>query len=194
MGDSLGPVRSLAEGKPGELFIGTTKNAIVRSAFPDTLTPIVQVGRRFNARWSWPSWRTEWNVSVLTGSHRRAVGAGCPPLHGAVCDLLSGQAGPPVGRRLPSAPLEQNHRGQAAVTWMSDAAKQVGNVFFSATCQDPGRSAGFHPSGAVVAVGTMTGRWGPSAVSPQRTVNLWPFSLLNSITHFWKQQSCLLTI
>uniref|UniRef100_H2L7J6 EMAP like 2 n=1 Tax=Oryzias latipes TaxID=8090 RepID=H2L7J6_ORYLA len=40
--DSLGPVRALAEGKPEELFVGTTKNAIIRSAFPDTLTPIVQ--------------------------------------------------------------------------------------------------------------------------------------------------------
>ncbi|MEQ2204578.1 hypothetical protein XENOCAPTIV_015506, partial [Xenoophorus captivus] len=43
VGESLGPVRALAEGKPGELFIGTTKNAIIRAAFPDTLTPIVQV-------------------------------------------------------------------------------------------------------------------------------------------------------
>lgn len=41
--DSLGPVRALAEGKPEELFVGTTKNAIIRAAFPDTLTPIVQV-------------------------------------------------------------------------------------------------------------------------------------------------------
>lgn len=43
VGESLGPVRSLAEGKPGELFVGTTRNAIIRAAFPDTLTPIVQV-------------------------------------------------------------------------------------------------------------------------------------------------------
>lgn len=43
VGESFGPVRALAEGKPGELFIGTTKNAIIRAAFPDTLTPIVQV-------------------------------------------------------------------------------------------------------------------------------------------------------
>lgn len=43
VGEPFGPVRALAEGKPGELFIGTTKNAIIRSAFPDTLTPIVQV-------------------------------------------------------------------------------------------------------------------------------------------------------
>lgn len=43
VGESYGPVRALAEGKPGELFVGTTKNAIIRAAFPDTLTPIVQV-------------------------------------------------------------------------------------------------------------------------------------------------------
>uniref|UniRef100_A0A4W5QYR2 EMAP like 2 n=1 Tax=Hucho hucho TaxID=62062 RepID=A0A4W5QYR2_9TELE len=30
---------------------------------------------------------------------------------------------------------------------------------WSKTIEDPGRSAGFHPSGAVLAVGTMTGRW-----------------------------------
>uniref|UniRef100_A0A8C4EYJ2 Echinoderm microtubule-associated protein-like 2 n=2 Tax=Dicentrarchus labrax TaxID=13489 RepID=A0A8C4EYJ2_DICLA len=42
VGESFGPVRALAEGKPGELFVGTTKNAIIRAAFPDTLTPIVQ--------------------------------------------------------------------------------------------------------------------------------------------------------
>lgn len=43
VGELFGPVRALAEGKPGELFVGTTKNAIIRAAFPDTLTPIVQV-------------------------------------------------------------------------------------------------------------------------------------------------------
>ena len=43
VGESFGPVRSLAEGKPGELFVGTTRNAIIRAAFPDTLTPVVQV-------------------------------------------------------------------------------------------------------------------------------------------------------
>lgn len=43
VGEAFGPVRALAEGKPGELFIGTTKNAIIRAAFPDTLTPVVQV-------------------------------------------------------------------------------------------------------------------------------------------------------
>uniref|UniRef100_A0A8C5H8B2 Echinoderm microtubule-associated protein-like 2 n=1 Tax=Gouania willdenowi TaxID=441366 RepID=A0A8C5H8B2_GOUWI len=42
VGDLYGPVRALAEGKPGELFVGTTKNAIIRASFPDSLTPIVQ--------------------------------------------------------------------------------------------------------------------------------------------------------
>ncbi|XP_019716941.1 echinoderm microtubule-associated protein-like 2 isoform X1 [Hippocampus comes] len=42
VGDTFGPVRAIAEGKGDELFIGTTKNAILKAAFPDTLTPIVQ--------------------------------------------------------------------------------------------------------------------------------------------------------
>ncbi|XP_049580877.1 echinoderm microtubule-associated protein-like 2 isoform X1 [Syngnathus scovelli] len=42
VGDPFGPVRAITEGKGGELFIGTTKNAILKAAFPDTLTPIVQ--------------------------------------------------------------------------------------------------------------------------------------------------------
>lgn len=46
VGELFGPVRALAEGKAGELFVGTTKNAIVRASFPDTLTPIVQVDAR----------------------------------------------------------------------------------------------------------------------------------------------------
>lgn len=43
VGELFGPVRALTEGKPGELFVGTTKNSIIRAAFPDKLTPIVQV-------------------------------------------------------------------------------------------------------------------------------------------------------
>ncbi|KAM9813061.1 echinoderm microtubule-associated protein-like 2 isoform 1-T1 [Syngnathus typhle] len=42
VGDPFGPVRAITEGKGGELFIGTTKNAILKAAFPDTLTPVVQ--------------------------------------------------------------------------------------------------------------------------------------------------------
>lgn len=47
----------------------------------------------------------------LSGSHRWAVGPGYPSFHGAVCDLWPGQAGPPMGHQLPSASLEQDHRG-----------------------------------------------------------------------------------
>ncbi|GLD52777.1 echinoderm microtubule-associated protein-like 2 isoform X1 [Lates japonicus] len=42
VGELFGPVRALSEGKAGELFVGTTKNAIIRASFPDTLTPVVQ--------------------------------------------------------------------------------------------------------------------------------------------------------
>ncbi|XP_077467311.1 echinoderm microtubule-associated protein-like 2 isoform X1 [Stigmatopora argus] len=42
VGDALGPIRAIAEGKAGQLFIGTTKNAILKAAFPDTATAIVQ--------------------------------------------------------------------------------------------------------------------------------------------------------
>lgn len=55
VGEPLGPVRALAEGKPGELFVGTTKNAIIRAAFPDTLTPIVQVHKRTQRAFLWLS-------------------------------------------------------------------------------------------------------------------------------------------
>ena len=44
VGEAFGPVRVLSEGKQGELFVGTTKNAILKAAFPSTLDPIVQVG------------------------------------------------------------------------------------------------------------------------------------------------------
>lgn len=37
--------------------------------------------------------------------------------------------------------------------------------------QDPGRSAGFHPSGAVLAVGTMTGRSVPCGVEHCRPIS-----------------------
>ncbi|XP_038141876.1 echinoderm microtubule-associated protein-like 2 isoform X2 [Cyprinodon tularosa] len=108
--ESLGPVRALAEGKPGELFVGTTKNAIIRAAFPDTLTPIVQ-GHTDEL------WGLDIHPSMeqfVTCSQDRLV-------H-----------------------LWDTHSHQP---------------LWSKTIEDPGRSAGFHPSGAVLAVGTMTGRW-----------------------------------
>uniref|UniRef100_A0A672RF92 Echinoderm microtubule-associated protein-like 2 n=1 Tax=Sinocyclocheilus grahami TaxID=75366 RepID=A0A672RF92_SINGR len=40
--EAFGPVRSLAEGKQDELFVGTTRNAVLRGSFSGSLTPIVQ--------------------------------------------------------------------------------------------------------------------------------------------------------
>uniref|UniRef100_A0A3B4H360 EMAP like 2 n=1 Tax=Pundamilia nyererei TaxID=303518 RepID=A0A3B4H360_9CICH len=110
VGESFGPVRALAEGKPGELFVGTTKNAIIRAAFPDTLTPIVQVHAD--------------NIHRLTTN--KYFNFMVTPMSCGVWTSI-----PPWSSLLP-LPVQS---------------------------QDPGRSAGFHPSGAVLAVGTMTGKW-----------------------------------
>ncbi|XP_041850692.1 echinoderm microtubule-associated protein-like 2 isoform X2 [Melanotaenia boesemani] len=108
--DLLGPVRALAEGKPGELFVGTTKNAIVRAAFPDTLTPIVQ---------------------------------------GHTDELWGLDVHPSMEQFVTCSQDRQVH------LWDSNTHQPL----WTKTIEDPGRSAGFHPSGTVVAVGTMTGRW-----------------------------------
>ncbi|XP_047450361.1 echinoderm microtubule-associated protein-like 2 isoform X2 [Mugil cephalus] len=110
VGDSFGPVRALAEGKPGELFVGTTKNAIIRAAFPDTLTPIVQ---------------------------------------GHTDELWGLDVHPSMEQFVTCSQDKQVH------LWDTHSHQPL----WSKTIEDPGRSAGFHPSGAVVAVGTMTGRW-----------------------------------
>lgn len=110
VGESLGPVRALAEGKPGELFVGTTKNAIIRAAFPDTLTPIVQ-GHTDEL----------WGLDIHPSMEQFVTCSQDKQVH--LWDTISHQ------------PL------------------------WSKTIEDPGRSVGFHPSGAVLAVGTMTGRW-----------------------------------
>ncbi|XP_033487410.1 echinoderm microtubule-associated protein-like 2 isoform X2 [Epinephelus lanceolatus] len=110
VGESLGPVRALAEGKPGELFVGTTKNAIIRAAFPDTLTPIVQ-GHTDEL----------WGLDIHPSMEQFVTCSQDKQVH--LWDTISHQ------------PL------------------------WSKTIEDPGRSVGFHPSGAVMAVGTMTGRW-----------------------------------
>ncbi|KAE8294969.1 Echinoderm microtubule-associated protein-like 1 [Larimichthys crocea] len=110
VGESLGPIRALAEGKPGELFIGTTKNAIIRAAFPDTLTPIVQ---------------------------------------GHTDELWGLDIHPSMEQFVTCSQDKQVH------LWDTNTHQPL----WSKTIEDPGRSAGFHPSGAVLAVGTMTGRW-----------------------------------
>uniref|UniRef100_A0AAQ4RC89 EMAP like 2 n=1 Tax=Gasterosteus aculeatus aculeatus TaxID=481459 RepID=A0AAQ4RC89_GASAC len=110
VGEPLGPVRALAEGKPGELFVGTTKNAIIRAAFPDTLTPIVQ-GHTDEL----------WGLDVHPSMEQFVTCCQDKLVH--LWDAVSHQ------------PL------------------------WSKTIEDPGRCAGFHPSGAVLAVGTITGRW-----------------------------------
>uniref|UniRef100_A0A665TLE7 EMAP like 2 n=1 Tax=Echeneis naucrates TaxID=173247 RepID=A0A665TLE7_ECHNA len=110
VGESYGPVRALAEGKPGELFVGTTKNAIVRAAFPDTLTPVVQ---------------------------------------GHTDELWGLDVHPSMEQFVTCSQDKQVH------LWDTNSHQPL----WSKTVEDPGRSAGFHPSGAVLAVGTMTGRW-----------------------------------
>ncbi|KAG7255229.1 hypothetical protein CRUP_011404 [Coryphaenoides rupestris] len=108
--ESLGPVRALSEGKPGELLVGTTKNAILRAAFPDTLTPIVQ---------------------------------------GHTDELWGLDVHPSMEQFVTCAQDKQVH------LWDANSHQPL----WSKAIDDQGRSAGFHPSGAVVAVGTMTGRW-----------------------------------
>ncbi|XP_068440871.1 echinoderm microtubule-associated protein-like 2 isoform X2 [Clinocottus analis] len=110
VGEPLGPVRALAEGKPGELFVGTTKNAIIRAAFPDTLTPIVQ---------------------------------------GHTDELWGLDVHPSMEQFVTCSQDRLVH------LWDTNSHQPL----WSKTIEDPGRCAGFHPSGAVLAVGTMTGRW-----------------------------------
>ncbi|XP_062242000.1 echinoderm microtubule-associated protein-like 2 [Platichthys flesus] len=110
VGEAFGPVRALTEGKPGELFVGTTKNAIIRAAFPDTLTPIVQ---------------------------------------GHTDELWGLDVHPTMEQFATCSQDKQVH------LWDTNSHQPL----WSKTIEDPGRSAGFHPSGAVLAVGTMTGRW-----------------------------------
>ncbi|XP_035010756.1 echinoderm microtubule-associated protein-like 2 isoform X2 [Hippoglossus stenolepis] len=110
VGEAFGPIRALTEGKPGELFVGTTKNAIIRAAFPDTLTPIVQ-GHTDEL----------WGLDVHPSMEQFATCSQDKQVH----------------------------------LWDTNSHQPL----WSKTIEDPGRSAGFHPSGAVLAVGTMTGRW-----------------------------------
>uniref|UniRef100_A0A4W5RED3 EMAP like 2 n=1 Tax=Hucho hucho TaxID=62062 RepID=A0A4W5RED3_9TELE len=108
--EALGPVRSVTEGKQGELLVGTTKNAILTGSFPETLNPIVQ---------------------------------------GHTDELWGLDIHPSMEQFVTCGQDKQVH------LWDSNSHQPL----WSKTIEDPGRSAGFHPSGAVLAVGTMTGRW-----------------------------------
>ncbi|KAM8853183.1 echinoderm microtubule-associated protein-like 2 isoform 1-T1 [Synchiropus picturatus] len=110
VGESFGPIRALTEGKPGELFIGTTKNAIIRAAFPDTMTPIVQ---------------------------------------GHTDELWGLDVHPTMEQFVTCAQDKQVH------LWDTTSHQPL----WSKTLEDQGRCAGFHPSGSVLAVGTMSARW-----------------------------------
>uniref|UniRef100_A0A8C5CQ23 EMAP like 2 n=1 Tax=Gadus morhua TaxID=8049 RepID=A0A8C5CQ23_GADMO len=103
-------LRALSEGKPGELFVGTTKNAIIRAAFPDTLTPIVQ---------------------------------------GHTDELWGLDVHPSMEQFITCA------QDKLVQLWDTNSHQPL----WSKAIDDQGRSAGFHPSGGVVAVGTMSGRW-----------------------------------
>ncbi|XP_012693858.2 echinoderm microtubule-associated protein-like 2 isoform X2 [Clupea harengus] len=108
--EAFGPVRSLAEGKQEELFVGTTRNAILQGSLSGTLSPIVQ-GHTDEL----------WGLDVHPSLEQFVTCGQDKQVH--LWDTISHQ------------PL------------------------WSKAIEDPARSAGFHPSGAVVAVGTMTGRW-----------------------------------
>uniref|UniRef100_A0A7N6FG43 HELP domain-containing protein n=1 Tax=Anabas testudineus TaxID=64144 RepID=A0A7N6FG43_ANATE len=98
VGELFGPVRALAEGKPGELFV------------------------------------------YLIG---RVV------LQGHTDELWGLDVHPSMEQFVTCAQDKQVH------LWDAHSHQPL----WSKTIEDPARSVGFHPSGAVVAVGTMTGRW-----------------------------------
>ncbi|XP_034024391.1 echinoderm microtubule-associated protein-like 2 isoform X2 [Thalassophryne amazonica] len=108
--ESFGPVRALTEGKQGQLFVGTTKNAIIQAIFPDTLTPIVQ---------------------------------------GHTDELWGLDVHPSMEQFVSCSQDRQVH------LWDANSHQPL----WSKAIEDPGISVGFHPSGAVLAVGTMSGRW-----------------------------------
>nr|XP_055052698.1 echinoderm microtubule-associated protein-like 2 isoform X1 [Misgurnus anguillicaudatus] len=108
--EAFGPVRTLAEGKQDELFVGTTRNAVLRGSFSGSLTPIVQ-------------------------GHT---------------DELWGLDVHPTTEQFVTC-------GQDKQVHLWDTCTHL--PLWSKTIEDPGRSVGFHPSGAVLAVGTMTARW-----------------------------------
>ncbi|XP_051966138.1 echinoderm microtubule-associated protein-like 2 isoform X1 [Xyrauchen texanus] len=108
--EAFGPIRTLAEGKQDELFVGTTRNAILRGSFSGSLTPIVQ-GHTDEL----------WGLDVHPSTEQFVT-----------C-------------------------GQDKQVCLWDTGSHL--PLWSKNIEDPGRSVGFHPSGTVLAVGTMTGRW-----------------------------------
>uniref|UniRef100_A0A8C5WZJ1 EMAP like 2 n=1 Tax=Laticauda laticaudata TaxID=8630 RepID=A0A8C5WZJ1_LATLA len=94
--------------------------------------------------------------SLFVGTTRNSV------LQGS---LLTGQAGAPVERGLPPAAVEQGGRsepGSPAAGGLLGQGRPLPG-FEWPECfplfQDATRSAGFHPNGLVLVVGTVTGRW-----------------------------------
>ncbi|TRY69777.1 hypothetical protein DNTS_006007 [Danionella cerebrum] len=108
--EAFGPVRTLAEGKQEELFVGTTRNAVLRGSFSGSLSPIVQ-GHTDEL----------WGLDVHPSTEQFVT-----------C-------------------------GQDKQVCLWDTTSHL--PLWTKTIEDPGRSVGFHPSGSVVAVGTITGRW-----------------------------------
>ncbi|KAG5269719.1 hypothetical protein AALO_G00205290 [Alosa alosa] len=108
--EAFGPVRSLAEGKQEELFVGTTRNAILQGSFSGALSPIVQ---------------------------------------GHTDELWGLDVHPSMEQFVTCGQDKQVH------LWDTTSHQPL----WSKAIEDPARCAGFHPSGAVLAVGTMTGRW-----------------------------------
>uniref|UniRef100_A0A671NSJ5 Echinoderm microtubule-associated protein-like 2 n=1 Tax=Sinocyclocheilus anshuiensis TaxID=1608454 RepID=A0A671NSJ5_9TELE len=106
--EAFGPVRSLAEGKQDELFVGTTRNAVLRGSFSGSLTPIGHTDEL-------------WGLDVHPSTEQFVT-----------C-------------------------GQDKQVYLWDTSSHL--PLWSKAIEDPGRSVGFHPSGTVLAVGTMTGRW-----------------------------------
>uniref|UniRef100_A0A9J8A9G9 EMAP like 2 n=2 Tax=Cyprinus carpio TaxID=7962 RepID=A0A9J8A9G9_CYPCA len=108
--EAFGPVRTIAEGKQDELFVGTTRNAVLRGSFSGSLTPIVQ-GHTDEL----------WGLDVHPSTEQFVT-----------C-------------------------GQDKQVYLWDTSSHL--PLWSKAIEDPGRSVGFHPSGTVLAVGTMTGRY-----------------------------------
>uniref|UniRef100_A0A8C2Q147 EMAP like 2 n=1 Tax=Cyprinus carpio TaxID=7962 RepID=A0A8C2Q147_CYPCA len=108
--EAFGPVRTLAEGKQDELFVGTTRNSVLRGSFSGSLTPIVQ-GHTDEL----------WGLDVHPSTEQFVT-----------C-------------------------GQDKQVYLWDTSSHL--PLWSKAIEDPGRAVGFHPSGTVLAVGTMTGRW-----------------------------------